>query len=78
MLVKKPKGKGVEMFPNLFRPGVIGNVEIKNRIIKAPQTTGMGGRDGSVTPRLLRFYKELALGGAGMIIDSVQITGFYN
>jgi 2,4-dienoyl-CoA reductase-like NADH-dependent reductase (Old Yellow Enzyme family)/thioredoxin reductase len=68
MLVKKPKGKGVEMFPNLFRPGVIGNVEIKNRIIKAPQTTGMGGRDGSVTPRLLRFYKELALGGAGMII----------
>ena len=28
-------------FPHLFTPGKIGNVEIKNRICKAPQTSGL-------------------------------------
>ncbi|MEW5922265.1 MAG: NAD(P)/FAD-dependent oxidoreductase [Bacillota bacterium] len=55
-------------YPHLFKPGKLGSLEIKNRIIKAPQTTGMGGRDGSVTERLVRYYREQARGGAGLII----------
>ncbi|HDN85491.1 MAG TPA: NADH oxidase [Candidatus Aerophobetes bacterium] len=55
-------------FPNLFTPGKIGTLEVKNRIIKAPQSTGMSNIDGSVSERLIRHYRELARGGAGLII----------
>ena len=30
-----------KMFPNLFKPGKIGTLELKNRIAKAPQSSGM-------------------------------------
>jgi 2,4-dienoyl-CoA reductase-like NADH-dependent reductase (Old Yellow Enzyme family)/thioredoxin reductase len=55
-------------FPKLFETGQIGNLELKNRIVKAPQHTGLAARDGSVTERLIRYYKEIALGGTGLII----------
>lgn len=58
----------MKKYEKLFTPGKIGCLELKNRIIKAPQTTGMGGRDGSVTERLIRYYREQALGGAGLVI----------
>lgn len=57
-----------KIFKRLFEPGTIANIELKNRIIKAPMTTGMGGIDGTVTPRLIRYYKEVALGGCAMVI----------
>ena len=59
----KPK-----MFPNLFSPGRIGTLELKNRIAKAPQSTGLSNMDGSVTERLIRHYRKLAKGGTGLII----------
>jgi 2,4-dienoyl-CoA reductase-like NADH-dependent reductase (Old Yellow Enzyme family)/thioredoxin reductase len=52
----------------LFEPGRIGNVELKNRIIKAPQHTGLANPDGSITDRLLRYYKDVAQGGVSMVI----------
>lgn len=55
-------------FPRLFEPGKIGSLSLKNRVIKAPQHTGLANPDGSVTERLLRHYRELARGGAGLII----------
>ena len=36
--------------------------------MKAPQSSGMSNIDGSVTERLVRYYREQAAGGAGMII----------
>jgi 2,4-dienoyl-CoA reductase-like NADH-dependent reductase (Old Yellow Enzyme family)/thioredoxin reductase len=57
-----------EKFPKLFEPGFIGNVAIKNRIVKAPQHTGMCNPDGSITDRQLRYYRELAAGGVGMVV----------
>lgn len=57
-----------KLFPHLFTPGKIGNLEIKNRIVKAPQSTGMSNIDGSVTERLVRHYRELAKGGTGLVI----------
>ncbi|MCE5252620.1 MAG: NAD(P)/FAD-dependent oxidoreductase [Actinomycetia bacterium] len=56
------------LFPRLSEPGYVGNIRLKNRIIKAPQHTGLANPDGSVTERLLRHYRELARGGAAMII----------
>ena len=55
-------------YPNLFEPGKIGELEIKNRIIKASQGTGLGNRDGTVSERTIRHYKELANGGVGLLI----------
>ena len=55
-------------FPTLFSPCKIGNVTIKNRICKAPQTTGLSHMDGSVSSRLVRCYEDLAWGEVGMII----------
>jgi len=57
-----------KLFPSLFTPGKIGSLEIKNRIVKAPQSTGMSNMDGSVTERLVRHYRELAKGGTGLVI----------
>mgnify|MGYP003575081493 CR=1 FL=1 len=57
-----------EQYSKLFSPGKIGNLELKNRIVKAPQSTGLSNRDGTVSERLVRHYKELARGGTGLII----------
>lgn len=57
-----------KMFPNLFSPIKINQLEIKNRIVKAPQSTGMSNMDGTVSERLIRHYRELAKGGTGLVI----------
>jgi 2,4-dienoyl-CoA reductase-like NADH-dependent reductase (Old Yellow Enzyme family)/thioredoxin reductase len=57
-----------KLFPKLFEPSNLGGIELKNRIIKAPQHMGLANPDGSVTERMLQYYKNVALGGAGMII----------
>jgi 2,4-dienoyl-CoA reductase-like NADH-dependent reductase (Old Yellow Enzyme family)/thioredoxin reductase len=55
-------------FPKLFEPGRIGIVQLKNRVMKAPQHTGLANPDGSVTDRMLRYYKDVASGGVSMVI----------
>ncbi len=57
-----------EMFPHLFTPGTIGGVTLKNRILKAPQSSGMNNKDGTVSERAIRYYTDQAAGGAGAII----------
>lgn len=57
-----------KMFPNLFSPAKIGTLTVKNRVIKAPQSTGLSNMDGTVSERLLRHYEELAKGGTGLIV----------
>jgi len=59
-------------FEKLFNPGYIGNMKLKNRIVKAATETTYANRDGTVSERMLRFYKELALGGSGLVI--VEMT----
>jgi 2,4-dienoyl-CoA reductase-like NADH-dependent reductase (Old Yellow Enzyme family)/thioredoxin reductase len=55
-------------FLRLLEPGFIGNIPLKNRVIKAPQHTGLANPDGSVTDRMLRYYKDVAMGGVSMVI----------
>lgn len=55
-------------YPKLFAPGRIGRLELPNRIIKAPTSTGMSNIDGSVSERLIRHYRDVAKGGTGLII----------
>ena len=57
-----------KMFPKLFEPGQLGTLRVKNRLVKAPQTTGLSNKDGTVTQRLVDHYTHLADGGAGLVI----------
>ena len=57
-----------KMFPNLFSPAKIGTLTLKNRILKAPQSSGMSNMDGTVCERLVRYYRDQAAGGAGCIV----------
>ena len=55
-------------YPNLFRPGRIGGMDTRNRIVRSPCCTGMGSMDGMVTDRVIRHYTELARGRPGLLI----------
>jgi len=52
----------------LFTPKNIGNLEIKNRIVRSATYEKMASDDGEVTERLIECHRELARGGAGLII----------
>lgn len=55
-------------FKKLFEPCRIGKLEIKNRIIQSPLCTNLANRDGSVSQKLIEYYRERARGGTGLII----------
>lgn len=52
----------------VFEPCSIGNLTLKNRIIRAATHEGMSHQNGMPTDDLLQMYKTLAAGGAGAII----------
>ncbi len=56
------------MFESLFNPIRIGHLEVANRLVMAPMTTGYGSLDGFVTPTLIDYYLKRAEGGVGLII----------
>ena len=55
-------------YPNLFSPVQIGTLTLKNRIAMAPMESHLGNADGSVSPEQIAYYRERALGGAGLVI----------
>lgn len=56
------------MFKATFKPGKIGNLEIKNRLIVPAMLTEFAAEDGRLTERYIRYYEEKARGGWGLII----------
>ncbi len=54
-------------FANLFQPGTIGTLVVKNRIIMPAMGTQLADAEGRVTQRLLDYYRARAQGGAGLI-----------
>ena len=55
------------MFPNLFTPGQIGKMKVKNRIVMAAILSNTGDVNGSITPQTIYHYIERAKGGVGLI-----------
>ncbi len=55
----------------LFSPGKIGNIQIKNRIIRSATFTNMASEDGNPTEQQIEFYSNLAKGGIGLIITEI-------
>ncbi|MFQ3573679.1 MAG: NADH:flavin oxidoreductase [Thermodesulfovibrionales bacterium] len=63
----------------LFEPFNIKNIYLKNRIVRSATYEKMATLDGFVTDQLLNMYKDLALGGSGLIITGnvlVHISGY--
>ncbi|MFX1337866.1 MAG: NADH:flavin oxidoreductase [Promethearchaeota archaeon] len=55
----------------LFSPGKIGNIEIKNRIVRSATYTRSATDDGYVTDAMIKYYTDLAKGGTGLIITGI-------
>ena len=55
-------------FSKLFEVGRIGKILLKNRIIKTATLSNYANPDGSVSERLIRFYEEVAKGGAALVL----------
>src|SRR5690625_2587940 len=53
---------------SLFTPAKIGNLTIKNRIVKSPQATALSNPDGTASARTINHYKRLAEGGIGLVM----------
>ena len=51
-----------------FRPGSIGKLRVKNRIVMPAMSTNFASAEGEPTPRLISYYAARARGGVGMII----------
>ncbi len=64
------------MFENLFRPGRIGTLEVKNRIVKPGQHMLTADEKGYVSPLQMRLYTEWARGGTGLIIVEMAAIDF--
>lgn len=52
----------------LWDPIRVGGVELKNRIMFPPLTTGYENPDGSASAQSMAFYERIAQGGAGYIV----------
>ena len=52
----------------LFSPGKIGNIQVKNRIVRSATFMVIAEKYGYVGERLLNMYEALARGGTGLII----------
>ncbi len=61
-----------KQFPNLFQPGRIGSLELKNRLVMPPMATNYALKDGTVTDRQIDYYEERSKGGAGLVIVEIS------
>jgi len=52
----------------LFEPAKIGNLEIKNRIVRSATAERLAADDGSFGDEMAQLYRRLADGGTGLII----------
>ena len=54
-------------FPHLFRPGRIGPLEVRNRIIGSPMERNYCTAEGRVTQRYIDYMAARARGGVGLM-----------
>lgn len=58
----------------LASPFTIGRIDFRNRISQAPMCAMYAAPDGSVTPRMVEYYRARAQGGAALIIVEITFT----
>ena len=65
---------GKEKYPHLFSPLRIGNIRMKNRIIAAPTSPSLVDTNGHLTPEMIAYLEEKALGGAAVVTYGESIV----
>ncbi|MEG0049671.1 MAG: FAD-dependent oxidoreductase [Clostridia bacterium] len=65
-------------YQTMFSPKKIGSCEIKNRIVMPPIHVGMANIDGTPTEKMMNYYEERAIGGAGLIITEITRVNDYH
>ena len=58
---------GEKKYPHIFQPGMIGKMEVKNRIKYASTETNFNFGDGFVADKEVAYMEAQARGGAGMV-----------
>lgn len=58
-------------YTNLFKPGKIGNLRLKNRVVMTAMGCGLAEENGIANEDIIRYYEERAKGGVGLIITEV-------
>ena len=62
-------------FANLMRPGRIGSLELRNRILMAPMGDSLANDDGTVSSAQLAYFEARARGGAALLlVGSVAVA----
>ena len=57
---------------NLFQPGRIGSLRIKNRIVMASMgSRGLVELDGRISHRMIDYFVARAAGGSGLLITGI-------
>lgn len=62
----------------LSEPGIIGNLEIKNRIVMAPMISNFANPDGCTNENHIAYLEERAKGGTGLIITEYSYVNNLN
>lgn len=62
-------------FTRVFQPGMIGPMEVRNRLIKPGEGIPTSEIYGYMTDRVIRYYEERAKGGVGMV--TVGVTSIF-
>ena len=58
-------------YEKLFEPGVIGGLELKNRIVMPAMGCSLAESTGEAGARMIKYYADRARGGAGLIITEI-------
>ncbi|MEO1783846.1 NADH:flavin oxidoreductase [Thermodesulfobium sp. 4217-1] len=61
---------------DVFSPFKIKNLNFKNRFIRSATHDWLGNDDGSISERQLSLYKDLAIGGTGLIMSGHSCVEF--
>ena len=56
-----------EKYPHLFSPLRIGNIRLKNRVFAAPTSPSMMTTEGHMTPEMMAYLEEKAMGGVAVV-----------
>ena len=65
----------VTRFPELLKPGQIGALQLRNRILMCPMGDSLANADGTVSERQRRYFEARAEGGAALLlVGSVSVS----
>ena len=58
-------------YEKLFEPGMIGGLELRNRIVMPAMGCSLAESSGEAGARMIKYYADRARGGAGLIITEI-------